>query len=124
MNIKGLTGIQIGPTVQKVEKTDRMIKSDSTHDRDANGQQAFGDQKKDRGPMSDEKFQKCIEHLKNLPSVKEHSWVVEPVTIDGRKFVYIKDNLGTLIRKIPEVDLWTLEDDKDSMKGHLLKKTA
>lgn len=76
--------------------------------------------------MSDEQLQKALEHLRQLSAVKEHRWTVELVTTDDlKKFVLIKDNLGTLIRRIPEAELWTLKaDDGVQPKGQLLKKSA
>lgn len=124
MNIKGLTGNIPTLPVRPVEKLDRTIKSDSAHDRDANGQQLFDDQKKQREQMSEEQIEKCIEHLKNLPAVKDNNWIIEFSEIESRRFVLVKDSSGQLIRKFPESDLWTLPTDLDDPKGQLLKKTA
>lgn len=124
MNIKGLLGPNINP-IRATEKVDRTIRSDSSHERDANGQQSFGDGQEKRGPMSDEQLKAAIEHLKALPAVKENKWTVTLTTVEGQRFVLLKDNLGTLIRKIPEAELWTLPiADKDAGKGQLLKRTA
>lgn len=125
MNIRGLLGPNI-PTnpVRSVDKVDRTIKSDMTHDRDANGQQTFDDQQKHREPMSEEQLQKSLELLRALPGVKEHKWTVELETVDGEKFVYVKDNLGNIVRKIPESELWTLPMDNDLQKGNLFHKAA
>lgn len=106
------------------QKVDRTIKSDSTHDRDANGQQFTGGDKKEHGPMSDEQVKQAIEYLENLPSVKDSNWKIEPVMIGDRKFLLVKDSMGTVIRKIPEAELWTLPFDKDVRTGQLLKKAA
>lgn len=124
MNIKGVLGPQIPNPVKNVEKVDRAIHSDMSHDRDANGQQTFGDQKKDQGPMSDEQLEKAMEQLRQLPALKEHHWTVQLAIEDGKKFVLVKDNLGTLIRRIPEADLWSLSNDGNSTKGHLFKRAA
>lgn len=125
MNVKGLLGSQI-PTVpiRPAEKVDRTIHSDMAHDRDANGQQSFGGQGQEHGPMSDEQLKQALEHLRQLAAVKEHKWSVELVLENDKKFVLIKDVLGALIRRIPEADLWTLNIDDQVPKGQLLKKTA
>lgn len=124
MNIKGLLGPNF---TQNIQPTDRVaargIKSDSSHERDANGQQTFDDNKQ-HGPMSDEQIQKAIEHLQSLPAVKEHKWTVELFVENDKKYVLIKDNLMNVIRKIPELELWTLPLFEESPKGNLLKKTA
>jgi uncharacterized FlaG/YvyC family protein len=128
MNIKGLLGNIPTPPVRPTDRTDRLIKSDMAHDRDANGQQAFDQKEKDQGPMSDEELKKSLEHLKNLPFVKDHNWSIELVSESAgnaeKKFVLVKDTSGTLIRKIPEKDLWTLPLDFNDQKGQLLRKTA
>jgi uncharacterized FlaG/YvyC family protein len=125
MNIKGLLG-NIWPTnsVRPVDKTERAIKSDSTSDRDANGQQAGGGDSQQHEPMTDEQLQKALEQLRNLPGVKEHNWEVELLIIENKKFAVVKDSGGTVIRRIPELDLWTLPTGNDPGKGQLLKKTA
>lgn len=111
--------------VKSVEKSNRTIKADESHDRDANGQQTFGDHQEERPPMSDEQFEKALEVLRNLSATKEHRWTVSVEIDDGLRFAIVKDNLGNTIRRIPEKDLWTLKDvDKESPKGHLLKRTA
>lgn len=105
-------------------KVDKAIKSDSTHDRDANGQQFAGGQQKEHGPMSEEQLKKAMEYLENLPSVKDSKWTIHSVVEDEKRYVLVKDNLGTLIRKIPESELWTLPFDKDVRTGQLLKRAA
>jgi len=123
MNIKGLVGHNPPQPPRAVDKLDRTIKSDSTHDRDANGQQLFDDQQKKREPMSEEQIEKSLEHLRNLPAVKENNWTIELQEQNGQRFIFVKDTSGQLIRKFPEADLWTLPD-LDDPKGQLLRKTA
>lgn len=125
MNIKGLLG-NILPTspLQSVTKPEKTIKSDSTSDRDANGQQAGGGEQQQREPMTDEQLQKALEHLRNLPGVIEHQWTVELSVVEDKKFAIVKDSHGTIIRRIPELDLWTLPQGTESGKGQLLKKSA
>jgi uncharacterized FlaG/YvyC family protein len=128
MNIKGLLGNMVASPIRANEgapKADRTIKSDSTHDRDANGQQLYDQNKKNQqGPMSDEQFKKAVEYLESLPSLKEHSWKVETVLEEKVRVVLVKDNLGKVVRRIPEAELWTLPFDKDVRTGQLLKKSA
>lgn len=125
MNIKGLLG-NILPTspLRPAERTEKAIKSDSTSDRDANGQMAQGGEQEHHEPMSDEQLQKALEQLRNLAAVKEHNWIVELTVIENKKFALVKDINGTIIRRIPELDLWTLPQNGDTGKGQLLKKTA
>lgn len=129
MNIKGLLGNMITSPIRNKEtatKTERTIKSDSTHDRDANGQQLYDQNKKQQqqGSMSEEQFNKAVEYLLSLPSVKEHQWSVEIVNENSKRFVLVKDNLNNIVRRIPESELWSLPFDKDVRTGQLLKKSA
>ena len=127
MNIKGLIGAQIAPSIRPAEKVDRSIRSDMTRDRDANGQQAWDDGQgsEKREPMSEEQLKRAMEHLAQLPVVRENKWSVQLQTDrEGVRSVVIKDNLGTLIRRIPEAELWSLPLESPEPKGHLFKRTA
>lgn len=125
MNIKGLLGnIWPSNSVRPVDKTERAIKSDSTGDRDANGQQAGGGDPQQHEPMTEEQLQKALEQLRNLPAVKEHNWIVELLVVENKRFAMVKETNGTVIRRIPEQDLWTLQTGNEPGKGQLLKKTA
>ncbi len=125
MNIKGLISNILPETkVRSVENIGKTIKSDETHDRDANGQQTYGEnQQEQKEPMTPEQLEKAMDHLRNLPAVKEHKWTVHLEESAEGRFVLVKDNLGTLIRRIPELELWTLPTD-NSPRGQLLKRSA
>ncbi|MFN8791766.1 MAG: hypothetical protein ACK5Y2_09975 [Bdellovibrionales bacterium] len=128
MNVKGLLGNMITTPIRNNEsgppKVDRSVKSDVTHDRDANGQQFTGEDRRRHESMSEEQLKKAMEYLQNLPSVKESKWSIETILENEKRYVLVKDNLGTLIRRIPESELWTLPFDKDVRTGQLLKKSA
>lgn len=124
MNIKGMfSNILPNTEVRSVDRAGKAIQSDSTHDRDANGQQFYGEQQQQREPMTDEQLEQAMEHLKNLPSMKEHKWTVHLEIQSEGRFVVVKDNLGTVIRRIPELELWSLPTDNSS-RGQLLKRSA
>lgn len=124
MNVKTIIG-NAANDIRPAKQAERAIKSDITHDRDANGQQAFsGNQQQHREPMSDEQLEVFLERLRDLPGVKEHHWKIEVEKSPTGLFVLVKDNLGAVIRRIPEADLWSLEADAERANGHLLKKTA
>ncbi|MEN0058206.1 MAG: hypothetical protein AAGB31_05180 [Bdellovibrio sp.] len=125
MNIKGLvSNIIPNNDVRSVDNIGKTIKSDESHDRDANGQQSYGEQhQQQHEPMSEEQLERSLEHLRNLPATKEHKWTVELETQEKGRFVLVKDNLGNLIRRIPEQELWTLPADPTS-RGQLLKRSA
>lgn len=122
MNIKGL--VHIAPTETKpIERSERTIKSDITHDRDPSGQQFQGQQEEKRPPMTDEQIEKALEHLRSLPAFKEHKWTAHLDIEDDQRFVFVKDNLGNVIRKIPELELWSLPSSIET-RGQLIKRTA
>jgi hypothetical protein len=114
MNIKGMIS-NILPTFdsRNVDPVGKTIKSDSTHDRDANGQEAYQQQgdPEHHEPMSDEQLERAMEHLRNLAGVKEHKWTVHLSIEEDIRYALVKDNLGNIIRKIPERELWTLPSD-------------
>lgn len=125
MNIKGLvSNILPNNDVRNVERTGKAIKSDETHDRDANGQDFTGGQQQEhKDPMTDEQLEKAMEHLRNLPAMKEHKWTVHLEQFAEGRFVIVKDNLGAVIRRIPELELWTLPTD-NSPRGQLFKRAV
>lgn len=122
MNIKSLAPQIIPIEGRPVDRTKKLVKSDHTNDRDGNGQQTFSEEQ-DHPPMSDEQLQQAIEKLKNLSATKEHKWQIELEVMGDIRSVLVKDNLGNLIRRIPEKELWTLPEN-DNPKGHLIKRAA
>lgn len=125
MNIKGLIPNILAQEIRAIDRTGRAIQSDTAHDRDANGQESYNQQNQEhKEPMSEEQIEKALEHLRSLPSFKEHRWTVElEVDDSGARFAVVQDNLGTVIRRIPELELWSLPTDKDP-RGQLLKRAA
>ncbi|RYZ89280.1 MAG: hypothetical protein EOP06_09560 [Proteobacteria bacterium] len=125
MNIKGLfANILPTTTVTGASKTQKAIRADTAADRDANGQQAGGQQQESREPMTEEQIEAAMAHLRSLPGVKDHQWQVELSIVEDKKFVLIKDSSGTVIRRIPELELWSLKPEAQPGKGQLLKRTA
>lgn len=109
----------------------RAIKAGSTTDRDANGQTAYDQDQghqQHREPMTEEQLQRALKALRDYPAVKEHHLKVELVEQNGKKFVLLTEPDGKIIRKIPEIELWTLpvmtDSDPKNKKGQLLRKTA
>jgi uncharacterized FlaG/YvyC family protein len=125
MDIKGVLKAILPIDVRAKENVQKAIKSESTTDRDANGQTASGDQGQEQhGPMSEEQLKKALEHLKGLAVVKDNNLTVQLTEAEGKKFVLIKEPNGKVVRRIPESELWSLQIVKDTEKGQLLRKTA
>lgn len=105
------------------EKVDRGLKTDSTTDREPNGQMAGGQDQKHE-PMTDEQFEQAVEHLKSLQSVQDLGASVEVQKSGPQRFVVLKDGAGKVIRRITEQELWSLRSTKDGEKGQLISRSA
>ncbi len=123
MDIKNVLVSVLPMNLKPKKPVEKAIKSDSATDRDANGQQSSSEQQKKKNPMTPEELQVALDHLKNLEVVKNQNLQVELVTIDNKKFVIIKDHLGKVIRRAPELELWDLVKP-EGQKGQLLSKAA
>ncbi len=124
MNIKSVLSPTTINSVKNIEKVDRSIQADTTHDRDPNSQGGFSQNRKEDEPLTEEEISKALGHLKDLPFVKEHGWQIEMLTEGLVRFVLVKDSKGQLIRRFPESDLRTLPIDPEDKKGQFLKKSA
>lgn len=123
MNIKGLNSLNIPAVPLKTEKT---IKSDSTTDRDANGQY-FHNKKKQQKAMTDEQFDQALDILNKKTFMLEMNWTAKKVVNDEIKYAEVTNTSGEVIRTISEFDMWDLFSDEGSVeknKGQLLKKIA
>lgn len=124
MDIRNAIGSILPLNLNRKDPVDRAIRSESTTDRDANGQQSQQGAEDQKPPMSEEQLTKAIEHLRSLPVVKDHNLSLELVTIETKRFVLLKEPSGKLLRRIPESELWSLQVVKENEKGQLLRKTA
>lgn len=123
MNIKGLNSLNI-PAVPT--KTEKAIKSDSTTDRDANGQY-FNNKKKKQKPMTDEEFDRALAALNKKSFMTEMNWTAKKVVKDEIKYAEVTNTSSEVIRTISEFDMWDIFSDEGSVeknKGQLLKKIA
>lgn len=114
------------PATKGANASEKAIKSEMTHDRDANGQAMYQKNKK-KEKMSREQAEKAIATLNAKTFMTDMKWVA--VLIDDNGFFYaeVKDQEQNVIRKIAEFDLWDVFDlptAENSQKGNLLKRTA
>lgn len=129
MNVKNLAGsaiINTLPPVKGANATEKTIKSESTHDRDANGQMLYQQNKK-KEKMTREQAEKAIALLNAKQFMTDMKWAAMLIDDNGYYYAEVKDAEGQLIRKIAETDLWDVFDmpaTENSQKGNLLKKTA
>ena len=126
MNIRNMLGnsAPIAPATSAA-KVERPIKTDSSHDRDPQGQQ-YSQQEKQKEKMTAEQFEKAIAILREKNFIKDMNWVVSSLTENDVKYAWVKDSNDDTIRKIIEYDLWEIFNDTsvEETKGQLLKKTA
>jgi uncharacterized FlaG/YvyC family protein len=125
MDIKSALNQVIPINLRVKDPVQKALKTDSTTDRDANGQQAFGEQKQsEREPMSEEQLKKALDHLHSLSVVKENGLQLELIESEGKKFVLLKEPSGKVIRRIPEHELWSLQIMQEDKRGQLLNRSA
>lgn len=125
MNIKSVLSPNQIQSVKTVDRVERAIQSDNTHDRDPNNQSGYQSQNQNNQPLTEDEIKYYLEHLKNLPFVKEHNWIIEFIEVSkSSRYVVVKDQDGNQIRRFSEFDLRTLPSDIQDTKGQLLKKTA
>lgn len=124
MDLKGIgKPVDLHP-VQNREKVERSITSEKTLDREGNGQASYGDGGQQHPPMTEEQFKAALAHLRNLQAVKDNRLEVIEHVVEGKRFVLLREPGGKVIRRIPEKELWSLQNVKDKEKGQLLSKSA
>ena len=124
MDIKKAVTAILPTQAERVARVDRSIKTDSTTDRDANGQQTQGGSDQNKEPLSQEEMEKVLDYLKNLAVVKEHQLQVVLVLRENKKFVLLQEPNGTIVRRIPEHELRSVLQPAGEDKGVLLRRSA
>jgi len=131
MNIKNLinANIPVGGVSSAGAANAKAIKSEITHDRDGNGQEAYQRQQKKKQKMTKEDAEKAIGRINAKQFMSDMSWKAKLIDEDGFFYAIVEDSQQNIIRKIGEFDLWDALDasylqDSDTSKGNLLKRTA
>ena len=100
----GITAIST--TTPKVSGLAKPIKSsESSPEKDANGQEFYSKQQRKKERMSDEQFEKAIGILREKKFMKDMNWLVEIFSDNGFRYAWVKDHEGVTIRKIAEFDV-------------------
>ena len=129
MNIKGLINPNLISNGVKpsdgIQKNERVIKSDNTNERDANGQEFYSKNKK-KQRMTKEQFDRALALLNQKNFMVEMKWRAYEVIENDFFYAEVKSEDGTVIRRMSEFDMWEMFEDKsvDETKGQLLKKSA
>ncbi len=121
MDIKSVLRSSWPFNVQATPKVDKRALTTETTDRDANGQSQQQEQKPKRN-LSPEELQEAVAYLEALEGVKNNNLKVRLATADGISVVYIEDQNGKVVRRIPEAELSTLTKNRQQKSGHLLNK--
>lgn len=104
-----------------IKKIERRA-ADSSADREPANQ---GDQQPERKPkMTKEQLEQVAEHLRSLSGIKDNGLMVRIETNDGVSVVFVEDATGKVVRRFPEIELWSLLQQKDRKTGHLFDKTG
>jgi uncharacterized FlaG/YvyC family protein len=122
MNIRSLTQLPAVISPTKVTEASNAIKPHDTAERDADGRQPFGEDKK--RPVTPEELEKIIENLKKHPGVIASQLSVELVLEESRQFLLIKSSDGQIIRRVPESEFYQLLDNLDQASGRIYSKAA
>ena len=120
MNIKGLVNNLI--PIDFAKKTD-FRKTRNTQDREPQ-QGGGGDRPPEQHRFSDDELQEALKLLKDLPGVKENNLSFRVEWNDLRVVVFVEDVTGKIVRRIPDIELWSLLKNRqqDSSRGNLLNK--
>ncbi len=122
MNIRSV-GPNLTPLEIKKPEVSKETKLDSSQERDA---QVFyqNGKEQERRKLTEEELQEAMKHLQGLPFVKDNNWAIRLERVGEIVTVFVEDNTGKIIRRIPEQDLWGLisQQNNDQNKGNLFNK--
>lgn len=122
MNIRSLSHLPTVISPTKVTEASQAIKPHDTAERDADGRQPFGEEKKRQ--VTKEEIENIIENLKKHPGVIANNLVVELNEVDSKKFLLIKSQDGQIIRRVPESEFYQLLESLDQSSGRIFNKAA
>ena len=122
MDIKSIVRSVLPFGVQTTKEVKKQTKTDSTSDREGNGQHPGEDQKQQRRPMTDAEFDEAVKSLELLPGIKENGLMVKLKKRDGVSVVFIEDATGKVVRRIPEAELYLVLQNRQKKTGQILDK--
>lgn len=119
MNIKSV-GNPLQPF--EIRKADKDKRAEASADRDPTQDQGRGGESPRRN-LSDEELSAAVEHLKQIPGVKDNNLNVRLSRENGIPVVFIEDGTGKVVRRIPEAELSTLNKIPKA-KGNILDRAS
>jgi hypothetical protein len=120
MNIKSVHTASIIPIDPK-KKVDGGIRSQSSAERDANGQQQAKEQELKRH-LSQQEFDDALKALEANPGLKANGLTIKVEQDGDHRVIYILDPQGGIVRRLSESQLWLATRDKDRQTGKILDK--
>ena len=120
MDIKGFARNLWPIDIIRAKNKTPEVRAQSSTDREGDGRQP--QQEAERRKLSEEEFQAAMEHLRELPGVKDNGLVVRWEVQNEMRVVYIEDATGKTIRRIVELDLLSLMGDRKKSKGQIFDK--
>lgn len=124
MNIRSLSNPQAASAVEakalKVKEAERIETKDTT-ERDADGQQSYGNPKR---PVTEEELEQILKALKAHKGIVENNLRVEVGEENGVKVLRILDKENHLVRRVIEENFYELLSFISDSKPSLLNKAA
>ncbi len=121
MDIKSVLRQSWPFNVQSPNKVDKRARTSETGDREGNGQSQQEEQKPKRN-LTPEELKEAVTYLEALEGVKMNNLKIRLDSTDGITVVYIEDQDGKLVRRIPEAELNLLTKNRQKKSGNLLNK--
>ena len=118
MNIKSIANNLIPFDIKKVTRT----KAEASSDRDADGKRDQNSGRSPRRNLSEDELTAAIKYLKELKGIKDNNLNVRLVKENNVPVALIEDQLGKVVRRLPETELSML-DTSEKSKGNLLDKS-
>lgn len=120
MNIKGIARNLLPFEVGRVKSATKVIKSETSTDRDANGKREDPDP--ERRKLTEDEKQEVMEHLLQLPGLKSNHLSARMVNETGVCVVLIEDPSGKVVRRIPELELVQLIKNRAKETGQIFDR--
>lgn len=108
--------------VQKDIQKDLSIET-QYRDREGQGKKDF-DEKDFQRSLSEEEWEQALALLKDLPNFKKGFLKIRVETIENKKVLFVEDSFGRLIKRMIDMDLFSLLYSKNKVTGQILDKSA
>jgi uncharacterized FlaG/YvyC family protein len=120
MNIKGIVSNLI--PIDFAKKVDLKKTRNQTEREPQQG--GAGDHAPEQHRFTEDELQEALKVLRELPGIKQNNLTFRVEWNDDRVVVFVEDYTGKVIRRIPDVELWSILKNRisDSTRGNLLNK--